>query len=224
MKKLFNFYNIDNRKPIYILFLSFFIYFIFINFLNTYLKQFIPLNDNVIEGKQEVFLSFRKILVLLIFASSLEEVKYRLFFTKFNLNYLTISLSIVLSDIIFLIFRPKSFSLFKEGFYTVFLYYGGIILLSLLIFKAFKPIIYSNKKKIETYYKRNFIRLLFLQIIFFALWHVFFTNQTNGSHFIIVFIIQFIAALYFTIVRINYGVTYSILVHFLSNFISFLGE
>ncbi len=223
MKKLLNIYNIniDSRKPFYLLFISFFVYLFIVNFLNVYLKQLIPINP-VIENTKEVFLSLKKVLVLLIFASFLEEIKYRFLFTKFNLNYLLISLAVILSDIIFLIFRTKTFSLFKQDFYTIFSYYGGIMLLTFLIFKISKPIIYSFKEKIESFYNDNFIKLIYLQLVAFPLWHIFFTNQTNGSHFIIVFVIQFLAALYFTIIRINYGIIYSVFFHFCSNLIAFL--
>ena len=216
----FNNKNINFSKSLGILFLSFIFYIIGAITLNYFLRKLVPLNQ--IKNNDVVYINFSTIIFLFIFGSILEELKYRLLITKFNLTFIAISLSVYLADILFLFFRPQKFSLFDKNISYIVFYYILFGLLSLGLYLVLKPILNKNKIKIHVFFKDNFFKIMIIQILLFALWHMFFTHQTANSSYIIIFILQSFAAIYFTFVRINFGIFYSISVHFLINIIFFI--
>ena len=151
-------------------------------------------------------------------ASITEEVKYRLYLTKFNFNYLTFSLSLFFADLIMILVWPNNFNLFEKDYLHILSYYFTLLMFSLIIYFFLKNLI-QKEQYLKIYIEKRFIIFFFLQALLFACWHIFFSNQLNNHHFITVFIIQFIGGIYFGFVRMNYGIKHSILLHFLINFL-----
>jgi len=214
-------FRVNNRsKSITLLFLSLIVYIFLIYTIKLFLDDIFYI-ENFQANKIYEYIELKNIVIVVLFTSLLEELKYRLFLTKFNLNYIAISISIFISEILFLIFREKELSLLNKSVYFILSYYFILSLLSLLMFFLIKKYLVRNKNKVFYLFNKNFLLIIWLQIITFSLWHIFFTNQIIQSHYVVVFIINSIAAIYFTSVRINYGILYSILIHFSVNFLGF---
>lgn len=213
-------YN-NKRKSIFVLIISFISYLFIVNYLSAFLRDIFPVPLISKTSQTSVSIGFQKTCIILLIAVILEEVKYRLLFTKFNINFILISICFYLSDLVFLFFRSPEFSIYSQKVFIVILYYLGISILAFLLFFLLKGFFVQKINPIKRFFEQNFKLLIFIQILLFVLWHFFFTSQGDKSHFIVVLITQGLAATYYTFIRINYGVIYSILMHFLYNLIIF---
>lgn len=205
--------HIDKYQLFFLFLLNVFLIFIIGYFLNKYfpLKEYDE--TSIIYKESVVNESIIIVLLVYLFGAIKEELKYRLFLTKFNYDYLLFSFSLLISDIFFLNIDTIHISLIDSVFNNLW-YYFLFYLVSFIFFFIFKKIFRKDFiGRLEFFFKKNIGLLIVISIITFALWHVFFTNQTNNYSVITIFGIQLINAVFFTFVRIKFGLIYSFSYH-----------
>ncbi len=214
----FNRYNIDNRKTrVYIP--SLFVGYLVVLFcISVLLKNLFPFEGKAIISESDKELNLLSTTLFLIFAAIMEEFKYRGLLTKFNYKWVLISLSTLVTSIIFLIFNVKVYYLYPESIFPML---GYIIVFSfitsVIYFILFKTL-FGYQEHVRKIFDTNFNLVVWVQVFLFAMWHILFSGQANERHYISIFIMSSISALFLTYIRMNYGILYSIIVHFLHNF------
>lgn len=218
--KHFNRYNIDNRKTrVYIpsLFIG---YLVFIFCLSILLKKIFPVEKELIitiDNGQE--LNLISTTLFFVFTAVMEEFKYRGLLTKFNYKWVFISLSVLITSIIFLVLDVKVYYLSPESILPMLEYCGFFSTITILTYFVLFKTLFRYIEKIKKIFDLNFNLIILFQIVLFAIWHVLFSGQVNEAHYMSIFIFHFVGALFFTYIRINYGILYSIIVHFSYNFL-----
>lgn len=216
----FNRYNIDNRKTrVYIpsLFIG---YLAFIFCLSILLKKLFPFEKEIItpiDNDQE--LNLISTTLFLVFAAVMEEFKYRGLLTKFNCKWVLISLSVFFTSVFFTIFDVKAYYLYPDSILPMLGYCGSFSIAAILIYFILFKTLFKDIGNIEKIFNSNFNLIILVQIILFAMWHVLFSGQANEGHPVSLFIFHSMGALFYSFIRINYGILYSIIVHFMYNFL-----
>lgn len=219
----FFYFKKDRKKNYLKLILAVIIYYIVSNYLLNFLDSFFPVSNKISRNTNLVEeLTVPKLSLILLFASLLEELKYRLYFTKANFKYLIFSIALFIVDLFFTLFRPSSFNLFDEKYFVILLYFSSLFLVSISIFKILTIALVSKKEVIEEFINNSYLKLFIIQAVLFAFWHICFSGQIEKHHFLTLAIIHFIGALFFGMVRIYYGIVGSFLVHFILNFLSYI--
>ena len=180
--------------------------------LGIFLKYYFHLikKKNVSNTEREIERSI--IYTILVLGVIKEELKYRLLLTKFNINFFFFSLSLFITDIIFLFFRDFKFSFF-DNLAVIINYYLCLFLCAFILFLIVRRLFEKFFFKIEKIFKKYTLIILLGSVLSFSLWHVFFTDQTNTYSFLTVFLIHTINAVFYSYVRIKFGIIYSILFH-----------
>lgn len=217
--KHFNRYNIDNRKTrVYIpsLFVG---YMIILFCISIVLKELFPFEGRNITSGNDKELNLLSTTLFFVFAAIMEEFKYRALLTKFNYKLVLISLSILMTNIIFLILNVKVYYLYPESILPMLVYIAIFsFVVGIVYFVLFKGLI-KYEQRIRKVFNANFNLIVWMQIFLFAMWHILFSGQANERHYMSIFIMSSISALFFTYIRINYGILYSAILHFLHNFL-----
>ncbi len=211
--------NIDNRKTrVYLPFL-FIGYMVILFCVSIMLKKIFPFEEKVVPSGVDKELNITSIILFLIFAAIMEELKYRGLLTKFSYRWVLISFSVLITSVVFLIFNVNVYYLYPESLLPLFGYIALFSLLSVIIYLALFKILFDHQEKIREIFDANFNLIIWIQVFLFAIWHILFSGQGNETHFMSLFIFHSLAALFFTFIRINYGILYSIVLHFLHNFL-----
>lgn len=218
------FYFKKGRKKNYLkLILAIIVYFVVINYLLNFLDSFFPVLNKTSTNKNLVEeLTVPKLSLILLFASILEEFKYRLYFTKANFKYFIFSITLFIVDLFFTLLRPDSLNLFGEKYFVILSYFVSLFLVTIGVFKVFTIVLVNKKEVIEEFINNSYLKLFITQAVLFALWHICFSGQIEKHHFITLAIIHFLGALFFGVVRIYFGIVGSVLVHFILNFLSYI--
>ncbi|WP_282088319.1 hypothetical protein [Aquimarina algiphila] len=216
----FNRFNIDNRKTrVYIpsLFMG---YLVLKIALSLFLTKIFPQEDELVlvkENNKE--LNLISLTLFLVFGAIMEEFKYRGLLTKFNYKWVLISLSVFITTIIFVIFNIKVYYLYPESLLPMIGYFIFFIITGIIIYFTLFKLLFKHKEKIKNKFDSNFNLILLTQVGLFAIWHILFSGQGNEAHYINLFIFHSVGALFYSFIRINYGILYSIIVHFFYNFL-----
>jgi len=219
-KKHFNRYNIDTRKT-RILIPSFFIgYIILIYLLSILLNNLFPFEGKSLtsgDGTKE--LNLMSLTLFLVFTSIMEEFKYRGLLTKFNYKWILISISVFVATIVFLIFDVKVYYLYAKSLWPIIVFFIKLSIVIISIYFILFKLLFKYGERIKKIFDSNFNVILLTQAFLFAMWHILFSGQGDEGHFVNLFIFHSVAALFYSFIRINYGILYSIIVHFLHNFL-----
>ncbi len=216
----FNRFNIDNRKTrVYIpsLFIG---YMIFMLTLSFFLKYIFPFEDkSIIIPENDKELNLTSLTLFLVFGSIMEEFKYRGLLTKFNYKWVLTSFSVLITSVFFIIFNVKVYYLYPESLLPLFGYIGLFSFVTIAIYLILFKWLFEYKEQMRIIFDNNFNLIIWIQVFLFAFWHIFFSGQGNEAHYMNLLIFHSIGALFYSFIRINYGILYSIIVHFFYNFL-----
>ncbi|PQB07273.1 hypothetical protein BST83_08985 [Polaribacter filamentus] len=144
----------------------------------------------------------------------LEETAFRLFLTKFKLNYFIISVSLIFGCLIFyfvnfLFWKPASYLLFSISTYFYSTMISGVIGLILWIIR-------NQLIGIKKFWNSNIGIIFYSSAILFALFHFMSTNfNKDNLIFAPVILLPFVVyGVTFGYVRIRLGLIYSMALHF----------
>ncbi|CAM1367603.1 membrane hypothetical protein [Tenacibaculum litoreum] len=225
IKNNFFYYKKDRKKSYLKLVLVVLIYYILNNYLLNFLDSIFPVLNKISSNESTGTLkelTIPKLTIILLFASLLEELKYRLVFTKANFKYLIFSIALLVTDLLFTLLRPSSLNLFGEKYLVILLYFVSLFLVAIGIFKILTTILLDKKEFIEEFIYNSYVKLFIIQAVLFAFWHIYFSGQIEKHHIITLAMVHFIGALFFGMIRIYYGIITSVLVHFILNFLSYI--
>ncbi len=161
------------------------------------------------------------LLLALLWAPITEELTFRL-----GLKYSPLKLGISLAFIVSLIisFLLKDIESFFPQWFLSFIENNGLYVY--LFFVVFFSVIFSciikkklTKERVQKIYTKRFNQIFYVSIIFFAVVHIFNFYNTAGIWYILplLAIPQLIFGALFSYIRMRYGITWSILGHFLHN-------
>ncbi len=160
-------------------------------------------------------------LAILFLIPIYEELCYRLSLTKFNINFLSISISLILSVQIhsligYLLWYPK---LFFIGPLISFVYNFAIAIPLIFIFRIiFKRLSYYNGN-IEGFWEKYYVYAFYITTITYALIHIKHLANNSWVFLPIIILPYLVYGLILGYVRNKMGILYSILMHFSFNFI-----
>ncbi|QXP68469.1 CPBP family glutamic-type intramembrane protease [Polaribacter sp. AHE13PA] len=167
--------------------------------------------DTMRESKSEFkpYYIFTSILLIPLF----EETAFRLFLTKFKLNYFIISISLILGVLIkhfmnFHFWKPKSYLLLAVSSYIYIIIISAII--GLVLWRIKNQLI-----RIEKFWNNNIGLIFYSSAILFALFHFMTTNfDKDNLIFAPLILLPFLVyGLTFSYVRIRLGLIYSMTLH-----------
>jgi membrane protease YdiL (CAAX protease family) len=159
--------------------------------------------------------------ILLLFLPPIkEEIKYRLFLTKFNINYVLISLSLIFSDFLVLdlmrhfYFGKESLEILGERIFMEFL----VILFTTIIFFSWKNFFKKHEERIKSIWEKNLSIFVYSSITLFILYHILFINRQGTINIIWVIFFSGYQAVIFSFIRAKFSIIHSMVYHFLYNF------
>lgn len=211
---IFSYNKIDKSKNPIRLIYQFIFFIVILSTIGFFLNTVFRVNNayNSDNGAEVEILS----IILLVFLGSIkEELKYRLFLTVFNINFLLFSLSILISDIILIIGNFRLY--YYQSPFKIISHYGFLFFVSILIFFTLKILTTKYYESLKQFFIKYFSFILIVQCAIFSFWHVIFTDQTESYALETVFFMHLTSAFFYSFVRIRYGIIYSILVHLLYN-------
>lgn len=145
----------------------------------------------------------------------LEETAFRLFLTRFKINYFIISVSVISGSLILyfigtLLWRPESYLLFSLSTYFYVLIISGILGFALWLLRNYIV-------EIKKFWDKNIGLIFYSSAILFGLFH-FMSINVNKDNLIFapIILLPFIVyGLSFGYIRIRLGFIYSIILHFI---------
>ncbi len=145
----------------------------------------------------------------------LEETAFRLFLTRFKINYFIVSVSLITGILILhftgaLLWRPESYLLLSLSTYFYVLIISGVIGTALWLGR-------KQLEKTEKSWNNNPGLIFYSSAVFFAFFH-FMSINLNGTNLLLTPIILLpfmVYGLAFGYIRIRLGFIYSILLHFI---------
>ena len=154
------------------------------------------------------------IITSLLLVPLIEETAFRLFLTKFKINYFIISISLIFGCLIyhfvrFLLWKPTSYLFFLISPHIYAIIISGILGLILWINR-------SHLIRIKKFWNNNTGLIFYSSAILFALFH-FMTTNFNENNLIFAPIILLPYVVYgitFGYLRIRLGLIYSMFLHF----------
>lgn len=155
------------------------------------------------------------ILSSIVLVPLLEETAFRLFLTKYRINFVIVSVSVMLGALIIhfintILWRPDSYLLFSLSIYIY------VLIISVII--GFGLWLLRNYLKGAQNLWNDYFGLIFYSVaIIFALFHVMSVNSNENSliYTPVVLLPFFIYGLSFGYVRIRLGFVYSLALHFI---------
>ena len=155
------------------------------------------------------------ILSSVILVPLLEETAFRLFLTKYRVDFFIMSISAIFGVLIVhfinaILWRPDSYLLFSLSVYIYVLMISGVIGLGLWLLRN-----YLNG--VQNFWNNNFGIIFYSVAILFALFHFMSINFKGNSliYMPIILLPFFIYGLSFGYIRIRLGFLYSIALHFI---------
>ncbi|QKX05387.1 CPBP family intramembrane metalloprotease [Aquimarina sp. TRL1] len=218
-KDHFNRYNIDNRKARVFIPSLFIAFIVFLFCISIILKKIFPFEVEEIVTRTDKDLNVFSTTFFLVFTAIMEEFKYRGLLTKFNYKLVIFSLALLGTNILFLILKIKVHYLSPDSIFPMLRYIIMFSITTIVMYFILFKTLFGYQRQIKKGFNNYFNLILWMQVILFTLWHIFFSGQANERHVVSIFIMTSISALFFTYIRINYGVLYSIIVHFFYNFL-----
>lgn len=218
-KKQFNRNNIENRKTRVYLPSLFIGYIITLFIISFFLNTIFSLENGKTISEEDNGINIYSTILFLIFGAIMEEFKYRGMLTKFSYRWTLISFSIFITSISFLICNVRAYYLSPESVLPLISYILSFVIISVLIFYVSFYSFRRFKENIHRIFDNNFYLIIWIQVLLFALWHILFSGQSNHKHWFTLLIVHSYSALFFTYIRVNYGILYSIILHFLHNII-----
>jgi hypothetical protein len=173
--------------------------------------------DTVVETitKRNVDFKLYFLISSIFLAPFLEETGFRLFLTKFKINYLITSTSLILGFLIVyfsstFLWRPKSYLLFSLSSYIYLLIISGVIGFVLWLLR-------NNLKETKNFWDNNFGIIFYSVAILFALFHFMSINfYGNNLLYAPIILLPFLVyGLSLGYIRIRLGLLYSIALHFI---------
>ena len=194
----------SNLKLINITFsliLEFLVFILIVAAVQWFLHYFIE-DPEFLGGKMKYSISHR--LVMLILGVVEEEVKYRYFLKPEGVKGLSVSISLLLADLVLTIIGfVKVVSI---DINSLILYYLILAILAIMIYEA-------GVKKIRNPKKGYYIYAV-ISIIISALWHIYFTDLLNFYNLYNLLLMQILYGVVFVKIRLKYGFLSVVIFHF----------
>lgn len=169
---------------------------------------------NNIETYQSQIMIF---IYLCLYSPIIEELTYRLFL-RFNSINLSISFGLIIFSISTIVFKTAIINLPSR--YIISALIGILVGMVAFYFLRKKRI----KEVFSTFWDKRFTFIFYLSVILFALAHI--RNYNYNLNFLIfspiILLPRLLNGYMFGYIRIKYGITWSIAIHFINNFLAFL--
>lgn len=153
--------------------------------------------------------------IALFFSPVKEELKYRWFIGKKNSKYILGSISIIIADMICSVVYLNHFH--NESYIYYLVYFLLIAMLSGVFYMSLKKTSQKYVLKLENWSLRNNLLLVAFSIILFAVWHGITYNIMQDWNFVYTVTITLISALFFSLIRVKFGIVTAMIYHFSYN-------